>query len=284
MILQAWQDGHVSPATLSYIEAHGTGTPLGDPVELEALSRAFADATSHKQFCTIGSAKSVIGHADATAGLAGLLKVLLSFEHQLLPPARYLTEPNPRIPLEKTALTLIDHERRWPRSALPRRAGISSFGFTGTNAHAVVEEPPGRRAAVGSGCAWPLHLLVLSAASPTALTALAKEYLRWLEQQSDRLALGDICYTAALGRAHRQFRLAFVFGSRAQLHGQFELWIAGTSDDELLKAIVFTKATGLNDRPTNGTAPASIPARINCQVSMMLILGRFCFKQLLGSM
>jgi acyl transferase domain-containing protein/acyl-CoA synthetase (AMP-forming)/AMP-acid ligase II/aryl carrier-like protein len=211
LLRAAWNDSEVDPATISYFEAHGTGTPLGDPMEWSAIDEALRSVSARRQFAGVGAVKSNIGHADAAAGLAGVIKVLLGFARHELDATCGLTEPNPRFEVERSPLMLIDRVRPWrPRTLegklLPCRAGVSSFGFAGTNAHVVLEEPPATtQRAIQAG----EHVLTLSALDQAALRKLAGEYAQYL-QQNPRLELLDVCHTANTGRAHLPERLAVV--------------------------------------------------------------------------
>ena len=141
--LSAYELAGINPDSISLIEAHGTGTALGDPIEVEALTRSFRKYTDRSQFCAIGSIKTNIGHTGQAAGVAGLIKALLSFEHELIPPTLHLERPNSRIDFERSPFYVATEPVAWPRQAeTPRRAAVSSFGYSGTNAHLVVEEPP----------------------------------------------------------------------------------------------------------------------------------------------
>src|SRR5918992_1289858 len=199
----AYADAGVDPAAVGYVECHGTVTPLGDPLEVTALGAVVGVAAAAP--CLIGSVKSNIGHLESAAGLAGLLKAALAAHHGEVPPTVHLTEPNPELPLAGTRLRLADRLGPWPGDG-PRYAGVSSFGFGGTNAHVVLEGLPAKQAEpAGPG----LVVLPLSARSPAALAELAG---RW----ADRLesgAAGDLAgaaYTAAVRRAHHPYRLAVV--------------------------------------------------------------------------
>ncbi|MFO0949451.1 MAG: type I polyketide synthase, partial [Planctomycetota bacterium] len=137
VLLAAWRDATIDPRTLSYIEAHGTGTSLGDPIEVRGITSAFEHFTRDKQFCRLGSVKSNIGHAEPAAGIAGIIKVLLSFKHGWIPASLHVHSPNHLIAFEATPLVLNDRYSTWERGPRPRRAGVSAFGISGTNAHVV---------------------------------------------------------------------------------------------------------------------------------------------------
>lgn len=188
----------VDPSTISYIEAHGTGTPLGDPIEIDALSRAFRmGGATDKQFCAIGSLKTNIGHLDVAAGVAGLIKTSLALTHEKIPASLNFETPNPNIEFEETPFYVNKALSDWKRGDEPRRAGVSSFGVGGTNAHVVVEEAPliehepSRRSH---------HLIALSARSAAALEAMTDRLVTHLDESPD-LPLEDVAYTLQTGRA-----------------------------------------------------------------------------------
>lgn len=203
-IAQAQTNAGVDPGSISYIEAHGTGTNLGDPIEVAALTRAFRRGTSRQGFCGIGSLKSNIGHVDVAAGAAGLIKTALALERGKIPPSLHFTTANPRIPFGGSPFRVVDKLADWTRSATPRRAGVSSFGIGGTNAHAVLEEAPLRTEPEDDR---PGHLLTLSARTKSALSQLADRFARHLEQESP-LPIRDVCFTAGAGRSRFEHRLA----------------------------------------------------------------------------
>ena len=155
-----------APETISYIEAHGTGTPLGDPIEIAGLTQAFRAGTEAKNFCAIGSVKTNIGHLDVAAGVAGLIKTALALRHGVLPASLHFHAPNPKLDLESSPFRVNTALRAWESGSTPRRAGVSSFGVGGTNAHVVLEEAP---AAPASSNHRPAQLIVLSARTAAAL-------------------------------------------------------------------------------------------------------------------
>ena len=186
----------VEPDSVSYIEAHGTGTPLGDPIEIAALTEAFRVGTSRRGFCALGSVKTNIGHVDAAAGVAGLIKTLLALQHKQLPPSLHFERPNPQIDFATSPFYVNTELREWRAEAGPRRAGVSSFGIGGTNAHVIVEEAP-ERAPSGPGRRW--QPVVLSARTRTALERATANLATELERQPD-LKLADVAFTLATGR------------------------------------------------------------------------------------
>ncbi len=187
---------NVEPESISYVETHGTATPLGDPIEIAALTKVFRAGTPRKQFCALGSVKSNIGHLDAAAGVAGLIKTALALEHQLIPASLHYQAPNPKIDFENSPFFVNAAPRAWVRNGQPRRAGVSSFGIGGTNAHLVLEEAP-PRPATGSGRGS--ELLVLSAKTASALEQATQNLAQYLKQHPEA-NLADVAYTSAVGR------------------------------------------------------------------------------------
>ncbi len=199
----------ISPETISYIEAHGTATPLGDPIELAALTEAFRAGTDRTGFCRIGSVKSNIGHLDVAAGVAGLIKTTLALEHRQIPPTLNFESPNPRVDWESTPFVVADELVDWEEGSTPRRAGVSSFGIGGTNAHVILEEAPQPQR--GDEEAGP-QVVVLSAKTPEALetaTARLAEHLHAAD-----VSLADTAYTLQTGRRQFQHRRALVAGDK----------------------------------------------------------------------
>jgi amino acid adenylation domain-containing protein len=203
VIAEALAMAGVGPETVSYIEAHGTGTTLGDPIEIAALTKAFRASTPQRGFCAIGSVKTNIGHLDTAAGVAGLIKTVLALKHKLVPPSLHFERPNPKIDLANSPFFVNTTARPWPANSAPRRAGVSSFGIGGTNAHVIVEEAPPSEAVRP---ARPWHLLVLSAKTNSALAA-ATVNLREHLSENPALPLADVAYTLQVGRrafSHRR--------------------------------------------------------------------------------
>lgn len=195
-ITLAHQHSRVSADTIQYVEAHGTGTALGDPIEIEALTRAFRKTTNAKQFCHIGSAKTNIGHLDVAAGACGLIKASLALRHETIPPSLNFETPNPNIDFANSPFKVITERTTWPLGQHPRRAGLSSFGVGGTNAHVVIEEAPIHTHLPSTR---QRHLLTISARSETALQTSKLQLLNWLQNNSDS-SLADVCFTLSVGR------------------------------------------------------------------------------------
>jgi phthiocerol/phenolphthiocerol synthesis type-I polyketide synthase E len=204
----------VEPETITYIEAHGTATGLGDPVEIAALTKAFGASTNEKGFCAVGSVKTNIGHTDAAAGIAGLIKTVLALEHKQLPPSLNFESPNPKIDFENSPFYVNAKLCPWKANGTPRRAGVSSFGIGGTNAHVILEEAP---KLARTSPSREFQLLAISARTRSALEQATTNLAEYLAQhQSDSLAeataesLGDIAYTLQIGRKLFEYRRMLV--------------------------------------------------------------------------
>ena len=218
VIRQALENAGVDPAQITYVETHGTGTPLGDPIEVEALTAAFGQSGAGRPPCMLGSAKANIGHPEGAAGIAGLIKTVLSLQHQAIPPLALFKQLNPHIALENTPFVIPTELTPWPASAGGRLAGVSSFGWSGTNVHVVLEEAPqpfpGAQSAETAEASQP-YLLPLSAHSAEALKALAQSYQPFLSAADAELR--DVCFTASVRRSHHEHRLAVAGHTRREL-------------------------------------------------------------------
>ena len=225
VIAEALAVADVDPATVGYVETHGTGTPLGDPIEIAALTRAFREHTDKTGFCAIGSVKSSVGHLDAAAGVTALIKATLALQHEAIPATLNYEKPNPDLALDTSPFFVNTELRPWPRQQAPRRAGVSSFGIGGTNVHVVLEEAPASVAARpgpgGTGTAGPpprpprpARLLPLSARTGPALAAW-----RWPADHLERHPgqdLGDVAWTLASRRRAFEHRASVVCRDRDQ--------------------------------------------------------------------
>nr|WP_256203036.1 non-ribosomal peptide synthetase [Paenibacillus pini] len=216
VIARAWQDADIDPETVTYMEAHGTGTSLGDPIEIDGLTRAFRRYTDKRQFCAIGSLKTNIGHLDHAAGIAGLLKSILSLVHKQLPPTLHYRSPNRNISFVDSPVYVNDELTPWETDGEVRRCGVSAFGMSGTNCHVVLEEAPN---GTTSGHSDKTELFCLSAHSMTALERLVLLTRDWVLQHRDdeRPSLADLCYTLAIGRGAHRYRLAIAVSSWEEL-------------------------------------------------------------------
>lgn len=249
VIRSAYTNAGLRPDTVSYIETHGTGTPLGDPIEINALKRAFTqlqqeygiEGTS-KVYCGLGAVKTNLGHLESASGIAGVIKVLLAMKHKKLPAINNFQELNPRIKLDDSPFYIVKETQDWQRlktkegEAIPRRAGVSSFGFGGVNAHIVLEEPPETQLA-NDDTDRPQHLLTLSAKNEKALRELANRYAAFLPSQPE-VSLADICFTANTGREHFKYRLAVIAESTVQLQETLSAVAAGKETVEQVSAQV----------------------------------------------
>ena len=218
LIQAALADGNVDASEVDYLECHGTGTALGDPIEVDALAKVYGPHRSKGQPLVIGSVKTNIGHTEGAAGIAGLIKVILSLQQEKIPPHLHLRQLNQRIAWAEIPVVVSTESRPWLRGEKPRLAGVSSFGLSGTNAHVIVEEAPPIPVPdrLPDRLDQPWHLLTLSAKTAPALRDLARRYETYLNHHPE-LAVGNICYTANTGRAHFNERLAIVGASATEL-------------------------------------------------------------------
>lgn len=210
-IAEAQNRAGVDPSTISYIEAHGTGTSLGDPIEMEALTQVFAAKTEKKQFCAVGSVKTAVGHLDAAAGVTGFIKVVLALKNAKLPPSLNYTSPNPKIDFANSPFYVNSTLADWKEGEAPRRAGVSAFGIGGTNAHAVLEEAP--KLPITSP-EMEKYLLVFSAKTPDALEKITENFADFLEK-NPAVSLTDAAYTLQMGRREMECRRCLVCTSYA---------------------------------------------------------------------
>ena len=247
VITAALQKGGIDPATISYLEAHGTGTSLGDPIEITGLTKAFREYTEKNQFCAIGSAKSNIGHLEAAAGIAGLTKVLLQMQHRQLVPTLHAVEVNPHLDFDHSPFFLQRELSEWRQPEItvngktarsPRRAGISSFGAGGANAHLIVEEYVEPVSAITSEEPTP-QLILLSAINEERLPVYAGELVMFLDRSAndvDKIRLRDLAYTLQTGREAMEERLALAVSSLAELRERLAEYSQGnTGNQELFR-------------------------------------------------
>jgi amino acid adenylation domain-containing protein/non-ribosomal peptide synthase protein (TIGR01720 family) len=211
VIAAAQMRAEVEADSISYVEAHGTATPLGDPIEVAALTKAFRETTDRRGFCALGSVKTGIGHLDAAAGIASLIKATLALEHQEIPPNLHFETPNPEIDFESSPFYVVTRLTPWAVNGHPRRAGVSSFGLGGTNVHVVLEEappppPPGPSRAG--------QILILSARSAESLERATDNAASWLEGHPEA-HLPDVAHTLQVGRVPFPHRRALVVADRS---------------------------------------------------------------------
>lgn len=227
---EVYRRARLSPGQIQYVEAHGTGTPVGDPIEANALGRVFSTDRPEGNVCVVGSVKTNIGHTEAAAGIASVIKTALCLKNRQIPPILHFQQPNPAINFEQLRLRLPEGVEPWPSTNGVALAAINSFGFGGTNAHAVLQNAPAP-AQPSSQAAAPeesedAYLLPLSARSASGLEACARAYRDFLAN-NEQVRLHDICYSAALRRSHHDYRLALVGSSRQEMIDKLDVFLAG---------------------------------------------------------
>ena len=239
VIAEALTIAGIHPETIGYIETHGTGTVLGDPIEVAALTKAFRESTDKKQFCPIGSVKTNIGHLDAGACAAGVIKAAFSFKHGLIPASLNFERPNPQIDFENSPFYVNDKLSEWPESEAPRRAGINSLGLGGTNVHVIIEEPP---CIASSQSSRRYQVIVLSAKTASALETATTNLSEFLQKNSN-LNLADVAYTLQVGRRQFQHRRVFVCkdsqDASAIFNGEEQRRLLTGSQKEASRSVVF---------------------------------------------
>ncbi|WP_019509582.1 type I polyketide synthase [Pleurocapsa sp. PCC 7319] len=248
LLRQALAHAKVKPHQIQYVEAHGTGTSLGDPIEVSALGRVLGKGRSTDDPLMIGSVKTNFGHLETAAGIAGVMKVVLSLQNQEIPPHLHLNEPNPYIPWHKYPLVVPTEPISWSAKAGTRLAGVSSFGMSGTNVHVILEQAPQPTVVKAKdSIERPRHLLTLSAKNEAALRQMSQDYLQFLESNSEA-SLADICFTANTGRSHFDCCLSLVSKSNWQFKKQLTAFtsqqqvtglISGTVNKSSNKKIAF---------------------------------------------
>jgi acyl transferase domain-containing protein/surfactin synthase thioesterase subunit/acyl carrier protein len=229
-VVEALKLAKVSAESLSYVECHSTGTIVGDPLEIEALSTAFRKETEHKQYCAVGSVKANIGHPEQAAAIAGLIKIALILHHKQIPPSINYETPNPRIDFASSPFYVNTKLQDFPLTDTPRRAGLNSLGIGGTNAFAVLEEAPPIAAAQNRPTGAFPCLVTLSAKSADALVARVEQLLNWLNNNSD-LPIGDLCYTTNVSRSQFAFRFAAPARSTSELKKYLITWLETVTGD-----------------------------------------------------
>lgn len=240
VIRAALADAGLAPEEIDYLEAHGTGTVLGDPIELKALGKVFAGRPAERPLL-VGSVKTNLGHLEAAAGLAGVVKTVLALDHGAVPAHLHLETPNPHVPWAELPLRVPTATEAWPDSGRPRRAGVSAFSLMGTNAHVVLEQAPAP-AKLPAPVERSHHPFVLSARSPEALRALAGVCA---EAVRDDEALGDRCFTNNAGRARHAVRLATVVEQPAELRAR----LTAVARGETPPGVAFARSTGAAPPP-----------------------------------
>ncbi len=239
VIRAALSVAQVEARSISYVECHGTATPLGDPAEITALTNAFRASTRDTGFCAVGSVKTNIGHLDAAAGVAGLIKTALALKNAELPPSLHFKKPNPQIDLASTPFSVNAALRAWPATDGPRRAGVSSFGIGGTNAHLVLEEAirPTSQRSVRS-----MHILCLSAKTPLALDAASERFASYFAERPD-LNIADVAHTLQGGRNVYRYRRSVVCANLSDavpaLRREAQTWNSTQEAIEPTREVIF---------------------------------------------
>jgi polyketide synthase PksM len=217
VIQKALENSNIPPESISYVETHGTGTSLGDPIEIQGLTSGFG--INLKNNCAIGSVKSNIGHLESAAGLAGIIKVLLQFKYKTIAPTINFEPENPLLDLHNTPFFLAKKAMEWlPTAGYPRRAGVSSFGAGGSNAHIVLEEP--KSILEEQKIALPIYILAISTKSSESLKGLVESYKKWL--LDDNSDLYSISYSSTCGRQHFKYRLSIIYSSIEEITTELE--------------------------------------------------------------
>ena len=247
VISQALADGGIEAKDISYVEAHGTGTSLGDPIEITALGEVFKRKSDHPLL--VGSVKTNIGHLEAAAGIASLIKVVLSLQHKQIPPHLHFNQPNPYIEWDRVGINVVSQGKKLILNK-PHLAGVSSFGFSGTNAHLVIEDgntftKDYTKNKKDYDDLRDLHLLALSGKSESALKDLAKLYQEHLFASGSSASLKDICYTSVVGRTHFDYRLVVLSKNIEDLNNN----LSAFNKDEETKG-VYTRITKLKNNET----------------------------------
>ncbi len=227
LIRRALEAARLNPADIDYLEAHGTGTPLGDPIEVAAAAAILGQDRSPERPLLLGSVKTNIGHLEAAAGVAGLIKTVLALHHEVIPPHLHFRHPNPHMDWARLPVRVVTEPRPWPDSGRPHRAGLSAFGVSGSNAHLILEQAPSPPRPVAQGDRSS-QLLALAARCPAALGELASRYAHLLTVTDTPLA--DICFSANTGRAHPRHRRAWVADSPADMARQLAAFTPPEAD------------------------------------------------------
>ncbi len=217
VIRQALANAKVDPSAVDYVECHGTGTSLGDPLEVKAIDEVYCRERSKDDPLVLGAVKSNVGHLEAAAGVAGLIKIILGLQNKEIPPNLNFSQPNPQIDWDKIPVQVATSVVPWEKPGKNKLAGISGFGMSGTNAHVILQEAP-EQVKGKNDTERSLHLLTLSAKTKKALSDLVVRYQNYLEKkESNENELADICYTANTGRTHLNHRLAVIAANQAEL-------------------------------------------------------------------
>lgn len=252
LLTEAWRRAAVDPEQIEYIEAHGTGTSLGDPIEVLGISNAFKSVTDRRQFCGIGSLKTSVGHTVGAAGVMGVIKLLLSMRDDVLPASLNFEEPNSQIDFINSPVYVVDRNRPWPRRETPRYAGVSAFGFSGTNAHVLLRDYQSSSddtAAEQTPEAGTARIFTVSAKTETAFQNYLAKYQRYFAK-GEEPAFEDLCFTASTGRDHLDYRLAIVASDVPELRRKFTALMESGQRPDPAQGIFIGRHRVVSDRTT----------------------------------
>src|SRR5258706_6393292 len=238
----------INPNEIGYVEAHGTGTPVGDPIEMSAIVNVYGPSRSNNRPLYVGSVKSNFGHIEAGAGLLGLVKSALSLQHEEIFPSLHFKQLNPAIDLGQAPVRVATERIPWPRSDTPRLAGVNSFGYSGINAHMILQEAPlqnnghtkqteSKEQNIFNNAG---ELVVISAKSPASLDELVDRWVNFLESENDA-SLHDIAFTAAMARTQLTQRLAIIGKDKGEIKQKLQAWREGRTTKGLTHGQVFAK-------------------------------------------
>ncbi len=218
VISEALDLAGINADQVSYVETHGTGTLLGDPIEIAALTEAFREHTQKRQYCALGAVKANLGHLGCAAGVAGLIKTALALYHRQIPPAINFSSPNPKLNIEDSPFYITSENRYWSSESNERIAGVSSFGMGGTNAHVILS---GREQQAYSDCGKPVHVIPISAKTQRSLDENVRAVKKFIEE-NDAVSISDVAFTLQSGRKLHPFRQAFTLDSRSDIGQQIK--------------------------------------------------------------
>ena len=223
VIVSAWKDAQIDPETIAYIEAHGTGTKLGDPIEVEGITKAFRRYTNKKQFCALASVKSNVGHLDNASGIAGVIKAALALKNKQIPATLFFNKPNRKINFEESPVYINNRLSQWENKGYPRRCGVSSFGISGTNCHIVLEEAPSNDIILSESTS---NVVTISAKSKESLHDIIGQYIHYINTNAG-LFLCNIAYTTSTGRGHYKYRVVAMPDTIDELKALLESFLNG---------------------------------------------------------
>ncbi|WP_304942552.1 non-ribosomal peptide synthetase [Vallitalea guaymasensis] len=246
LICKAWENAGVEPESITYIETHGTGTKLGDPIEMEGIKKAFDNYTNKKQFCAVGSVKTNLGHLDTAAGLLGVVKAVCALKNKQIPPNIHFNLPNRKINFEDSAVYISNRLMDWNTDIYPRRCGVTSFGLSGTNVHVVLEEA-GAYKRKKREVKEDIRVLKLSGHSTNVLKRLISTYYDYIKNNNSNWSIDELCYTANTGRGDYTQRITFIFKSVDELMSQMDWVIKNGLNFEYEKGILYGRADNYDD-------------------------------------